>query len=44
MVYCRTAPVFEAPAGAYDWLNASVFVASAVRLPDRVQIEVFEVA
>jgi hypothetical protein len=44
LVYCRTALVFEAPAGPYDWLNASLFVCSAVRLPDEVQIEVFEVA
>jgi hypothetical protein len=44
LVYCRAVPVFEAPAGPYDWLNASVFVCTAARLPDRVQIEVFEVA
>jgi hypothetical protein len=44
LVYCRTVLVFEAPAGPYEWLNASVFVCSAVRLPDKVQIEVFEVA
>ena len=44
LVYCRTALVFEAPAGAYEWLNRSVFVCSVVRLPDKVQIEVFEVA
>jgi hypothetical protein len=44
VVYCRTTPLFEAPAGPYDWLNASVFVASAERLPDSVRIAVFEVA
>ena len=43
LVYFRTAPVFEAPAGPYAWLNASVFVGTAARLPDRVQIKVFEV-
>jgi hypothetical protein len=43
LVYFRTAPVFEAPAGPHEWLNGSVFVASAARLPDRVQIKVFEV-
>jgi hypothetical protein len=43
LVYCRTVPTFEAPAGAYAWLNASVFLATAVRLPDRVQLRVFEV-
>jgi hypothetical protein len=42
-VYFRTVPVFEAPAGPHDWLNRSVFVATAARLPDRVQIRVFEV-
>ena len=42
-VYCRTMPVFEAPAGAYAWLNRSVFVATAARLPDKVRIMVFEV-
>ena len=43
LVYCRTVPVFEAPAGRYEWLNASVFLATAARLPDKVQLEVFEV-
>src|SRR5262245_15536036 len=43
LVYCRTTPQFEAPAGPYEWLNASVFLGNAVRLPDRVQIAVFEV-
>ena len=43
LVYCRTTPRFEAPAGPYEWLNASVFMGSAVRLPDKVQIAVFEV-
>ena len=41
-VYFRTVPTFEAPAGTYDWLR-SVFVATAARLPDKVQIKVFEV-
>ena len=43
LVYFRTVPVFEAPAGAHEWLNRSVFLASAARLPDKVQIRVFEV-
>jgi len=43
LVYCRTVPTFEAPAGPYAWLNASVFVATAARLPDKVEIKVFEV-
>jgi hypothetical protein len=44
LVYCRTTPLFEAPAGPYDWLNCSVFVASAERLPDRVRVAVYELA
>ena len=43
LVYCRTVPTFEAPAGPYDWLNRSVFIATAARLPDKVEIRVFEV-
>jgi hypothetical protein len=43
LVYCRTVPLFEAPAGPYEWLNASLFVCTAVRLPDKVQVAVFEV-
>jgi hypothetical protein len=43
LVYCRTVPLFEAPAGPHAWLNASMFVGNAVRLPDKVQIAVFEV-
>lgn len=42
-VYFRTVPVFEAPEGPYAWLNGSVFLGTAARLPDRVQIRVFEV-
>ena len=43
LVYFRTAPVFEAPDGPHAWLNRSVFVGTAARFPDRVQIKVFEV-
>jgi hypothetical protein len=43
LVYCRTTPQFEAPAGPYAWLNASVFVGSAERMPELVRIEVYEV-
>jgi Protein of unknown function (DUF3237) len=42
-VYFRTAPVFEAPAGPHAWLNSSIFLATAARFPDKVQIRVFEV-
>jgi hypothetical protein len=43
LVYFRTAPVFEAPDGAYAWLNESVFIGTAARMPDKVRIAVFEV-
>jgi hypothetical protein len=43
LVYFRTTPVFEAPAGACEWLNRSLFLASAARLPDRVRLRIFEV-
>jgi len=43
LVYFRAAPTFDAPAGRYEWLNRSVFVATAARLPDKVQVGVFEV-
>jgi hypothetical protein len=43
LVYFRTVPVFEAPAGPHQWLNESVFVGTAARFPDKVQIRVFEV-
>jgi hypothetical protein len=43
LVYFRTAPVFEAPAGAHQWLNESVFAGTAARHPDKVQIRVFEI-
>jgi hypothetical protein len=43
LVYFRTVPTFEAPDGPYAWLNLSIFIGTAARLPDRVQIKVFEV-
>ncbi len=43
LVYFRTVPTFEAPDGPYGWLNRSIFLGTAARLPDRVQIKVFEV-
>ena len=43
LVYFRTAPVFEAPAGPHAWLNESIFIATSARFPDSVQIRVFEV-
>lgn len=43
LVYFRTVLTFEAPAGSHQWLNRSVFIATAARFPDKVQIRVFEV-
>ncbi len=43
LVYFRASPVFEAPAGPHEWLNRSIFICTAARLPDKVQIRVFEV-
>jgi hypothetical protein len=43
LVYFRTVPVFEAPVGRYDWLNKCIFLATAARLPGKVEITVFEV-
>ena len=39
--YCRITPRFEAPAGAYAWLNQHVFVGTAERKGDRTQIDVY---
>src|SRR5262245_50426740 len=38
LVYFRTVPSFEAPVGPDDWLNRSLFVASAARLPDQAML------
>ena len=43
LVYCRTTPLFEAPAGPYEWVNASLFVCTVARLPHKIYVEVFEV-
>ncbi|HEU0062246.1 MAG TPA: DUF3237 domain-containing protein [Hyphomicrobiaceae bacterium] len=43
LVYFRAVPTFEAPAGDFDWLNRSLFLASAARLPDKVSLRIFEV-
>jgi len=41
--YFRTVPVFEAPAGAYDWLNRSIFVGTGARYAGEVHVRVFQV-
>ncbi len=42
-VYFRSIPTFEAPAGTYEWLNRSIFVANLERMPDKVRMAVFQV-
>jgi hypothetical protein len=45
--YLRTVPEFEAPAGAYEWLNQSIFVGSVQGMtggPPSVMIHVFSLA
>ena len=41
--YFRTAPVFEAPAGRYEWLNRSIFIGSGARYPESVHIRIYRV-
>ena len=43
LVYFRTTPVFEAPAGPHEWLTRHVFVGSAERHPDGVRLRFFAV-
>ncbi len=43
-VYFRTTPSFETSAPDYQWLTRPLFIATAARHPDRVDIDVFEVA
>ncbi len=41
--YFRATPVFEAPAGKYEWLNLSVFTATATRHAASVLVTIFRV-
>jgi hypothetical protein len=42
-VYFRTTPRFETPAPQYQWLTKHVFLATGTRLPDRVELSIFQV-
>jgi hypothetical protein len=42
--YCRTAPLFEAPMGQYQWLNQSLFLGTATRLPTSIILDFYRVA
>lgn len=43
LVYFRSVLSFEAPQGPYEWLNRNIFVANLARLPDRVQMSVYQI-
>ncbi len=43
LIYFRTTPRFETGHENYQWLMRSVFVATGVRRPDRVELALFEV-
>ena len=43
LVYFRTAPRFETAAPGYKWLMQHIFVASAARFTDHVEISIFSV-
>lgn len=43
LVYFRTAPKFDAPAGPHDWLNDSIFICSGRRRPNDVQVAFYRV-
>jgi len=44
LVYFRTTPRFETASAALHWLTRPIFVASGARYPDRVELNLFEVA
>ena len=41
--YFRTTPRFDVAPGPHDWLTRTAFVASGIRRPDFVQIDIFSV-
>ena len=41
--YFRANPRFKAPAGAYEWLNKSIFVCSGARYPNDIQLWFYRV-
>jgi hypothetical protein len=41
--YFRTVPRFHAPAGLYEWMSRTIFVAAGERLPDRVVLRFWSV-
>ncbi len=43
LIYFRAAPRFEAPPGPHEWLTRKLFVCSAARYPDSVQLRFYTV-
>jgi hypothetical protein len=41
LIYFRTAPRFETAAPAHRWLTEHLFIATGIRRPDRVELQVF---
>ncbi len=41
--YFRTAPVFVAPSGKYEWLNRSLFLCTGARYPHEVSLRFYQV-
>ncbi|MCY0091054.1 MULTISPECIES: DUF3237 domain-containing protein [Bacillus amyloliquefaciens group] len=42
-VYFRTVPVFETSSEAYQFLQDQLFIGAAVRLPDDIRLDIYEV-
>jgi hypothetical protein len=42
-VYFRTVPVFETGSAKYKWLQDRIFIGAAVRNPDSVVLDIYEV-
>ncbi|MEI3614404.1 DUF3237 domain-containing protein [Pseudogracilibacillus sp. SO30301A] len=41
--YFRTAPIFEAAALKYNWLNKKIFISNGIRLPNGVNYSIYTV-
>ena len=42
-VYFRTVPVFETSSEAYQHLQDRLFIGAAVRLPDDIRLDIYEI-
>jgi len=43
LIYFRSTPRFETEAAEYQWLTKNVFVATAVRRPESVELAIYQV-